>query len=54
MNRERPTNSDEAKQLGWEVDDTCYPWVAYVGSRFDPTDWCLIDTPAYKCGDQTP
>jgi hypothetical protein len=37
-------------ELGWTIDRTCYPWVAYKGDRFNPTDWATIDTPAYTRG----
>lgn len=33
-----------AKALGFTVDDTCYPWVAYKGPRFSPVLFYLVPT----------
>lgn len=35
----------EARKCGYRVDDSCYPWVAYKGPRFNPTIWeyCYTD-----------
>ena|SRR6516162_9249342 len=32
-----------AMNLGLIIDDSCYPWIAYKGPRFNPTVWfhCL-------------
>jgi len=43
-----PTNADEAESMGWIVDNTTYPWTAYVGARFMPDGVVWIDTPAYE------
>lgn len=33
----------DAEALGYTVDTTCYPWVAYKGPRFNPTEWrCVL------------
>ena len=37
----------EAKALGWDVDKSTYPWVAYKGERFSPEFIVNIFTPAY-------
>lgn len=29
----------EAEKQGFTIDCTCWPWVAYKGPRFDPTEW---------------
>ena len=29
---------EQAKAQGFIIDDTCYPWVAYKGQRFAPTE----------------
>lgn len=39
-----PKNRSEAESAGFVVDKTCYPWVAYKGPRFQPTEWHYIDT----------
>jgi hypothetical protein len=36
----------EALEKGYTVDRHCYPWVAYKGPRFQPTEWHTIKTPA--------
>ena len=38
-------NRHKAVERGYVVDDTCYPWVAYKGPRFQPTELikCLTD-----------
>lgn len=38
------TSAAEAEQKGYTVDRSCYPWVAYKGSRFDPTEFFYILT----------
>jgi len=35
------------KALGWDVDKSTYPWVAYKGERFSPEFIVNIFTPAY-------
>ncbi len=35
---------DEAKAQGFTIDNTCYPWYAYKGPRFAPTEWKLCFT----------
>src|SRR6516164_5976579 len=34
-----------AMNLGLTIDDSCYPWIAYKGPRFNPEIWfyCLTD-----------
>jgi hypothetical protein len=39
--------AEEARRLGYVVDDTVWPWVAYKGPRFRPTEWQTIATPAF-------
>jgi hypothetical protein len=34
----------EAEALGFTVDKHCYPWIAYKGSRFNPTEKRIILT----------
>jgi len=31
-------HADEMKSQGYVIDDHCYPWVAYKGPRFNPTE----------------
>lgn len=39
----------DMRELGFTIDDTCYPWVAYKGPRFAPTEshWCYTDRESY-------
>lgn len=39
---------NELKTQGFIIDNTCYPWVAYKGPRFNPTEffWCYTDEEA--------
>jgi len=39
-----PTNRQQAEAAGFTVDRCCYPWVAYKGPRFQPTELHYIDT----------
>lgn len=39
-----PTSRAEAEAAGYDVDRSCYPWVAYKGPRFQPTEIHYIDT----------
>jgi hypothetical protein len=43
-----PLTREDAKIRGLIVDDTCYPWFAYKGPRFGPTENhdCLTDLEA--------
>lgn len=38
-------NPGHAKELGFTIDETCYPWVAYKGPRFQPVElrYCFTD-----------
>lgn len=38
----------QAREQGYTIDDTCYPWVAYKGPRFAPDDfqWCFTELEA--------
>lgn len=45
--RRVPRAEAEAKALGWDVDKSTYPWVAYKGERFSPEFIVNIFTPAY-------
>lgn len=38
-------HADEMKAEGFRIDDFCYPWVAYKGSRTQPDDmrWCYTE-----------
>lgn len=40
MRRPRPDAlaPEQAKELGFTIDDTCYPWAAYKGPRFASTE----------------
>lgn len=38
--------AEEAEQAGFTVDRHCYPWVAYKGPRFAPTETAPVKTPA--------
>lgn len=40
----------EAEELGFTVDRSCYPWVAYKGPRFLPTEIIRVSTPAWPGG----
>jgi hypothetical protein len=33
-----PMTRESAEAAGYEVDTHCYPWLAYKGSRFSPTE----------------
>lgn len=33
-----PNSAVEAQAAGYEVDRHCYPWIAYKGPRFRPTE----------------
>lgn len=41
----RPMTKAEAEARGFTVDTTCYPWFAYKGPRFEPTESALTYTP---------
>lgn len=34
----------EAREQGFTIDENCYPWVAYKGPRFNPTEWHYTQT----------
>lgn len=34
----------DAQASGFIVDESCYPWIAYKGPRFQPTQFCTIPT----------
>lgn len=38
-------HADEMRKQGYTIDDTRYPWVAYKGPRFNPTEshWCYTE-----------
>jgi hypothetical protein len=38
------TERQKAEQQGWAVDTTVYPWLAYKGPRFNPTQTQQIET----------
>lgn len=38
------TESELYRSEGYNIDETCYPWVAYRGSRFNPDVWHRIMT----------
>lgn len=40
--------ASEAEAQGYTVDRTCYPWLAYKGPRFEPTETQAVDTPAWS------
>jgi len=40
MNRARK----QAERAGYTVDKQCYPWIAYKGPRFRPSEWCFVLT----------
>ena len=33
-----------AREEGFTIDHHCYPWVAYKGPRFNPTEWHYTQT----------
>lgn len=35
---------DEAISGSFHIDESCYPWVAYKGARFNPTEWHYTET----------
>lgn len=35
---------DKAQAEGFTIDRHCYPWVAYKGPRFSPSEWHVTDT----------
>lgn len=37
--------AEQAELEGFVVDRHCYPWLAYKGPRFDPTEHFDVDTP---------
>jgi len=37
-------NRTQAEDEGYTVDDTCYPWIAYKGPRFKPSEYHRIPT----------
>ena len=41
-------SAEEAEELGFTVDRCCYPWFAYKGPRFEPTDTIPIVTPGTR------
>ena len=41
---QQPQCKKEAEAKGFTVDDTCYPWFAYKGPRFKPTEGYRIPT----------
>lgn len=49
-NAPRTWTDREARDRGFAVDTTCYPWVAYKGARFNPTEWHSIQTPPANTG----
>jgi hypothetical protein len=48
LDRQTPRNEAEAEDFGWTVDRYVYPWVAYLGPRFDPERTVRIHTPEWK------
>lgn len=39
----------EAEALGFAVDTSCYPWVAYKGTRFQPDEMkCILTDREYQ------
>lgn len=38
---------EDAESQDYIVDRHCYPWVAYRGPRFSPTDIFAVETPGY-------
>lgn len=46
----KPRDAQEARAQGYIVDESCSPWVAYKGPRFNPTEWfyLLTDTESAK------
>lgn len=50
VRRRRPAHvmtRRQAEAAGFTVDDTAYPWIAYKGPRFTPTECLAIATPAW-------
>lgn len=44
MSNWRNMSAETVRAMGFTVDETCYPWVAYKGPRFAPTEWHGIAT----------
>lgn len=42
---------DEARERGFSVDQSGWPWVAYKGPRFAPVESFPVDTPAFSSKD---
>ena len=42
--RKLPRTRQEAEAQGYTVDTHVYPWVAYRGPRFNPTEWHTVLT----------
>ncbi len=40
----KPVSAKTAERRGFTVDRHCYPWFAYKGPRFAPTETVLIRT----------
>lgn len=40
-------DAEELVKLGYTIDRHTYPWTAYKGPRFMPTEWFNCRTPAY-------
>lgn len=43
----QPRTLEEAEALGWTVDRHTWPWLAYLGPRFEPTLAVPISTPSW-------
>lgn len=41
-------SAEQAEARGFTVDRTCYPWFAYKGGRYAPTESVEIVTPAHN------
>ena len=43
----KPPSAEEAEEMGFTIDRHTYPWTAYKGPRFAPTECLVIYTPAW-------
>lgn len=42
----KPRRPSEARKQGYNIQETCYPWIAYKGFSTWPDEWhyCMTDT----------
>lgn len=47
MNELLTLTAAELQRQGWTIDRRCYPWLAYKGPRFSPTESFPCRTPRF-------